>query len=199
MPASESDRALREHLLVLRAQLGSRDAFRSLFESYQPRLLYYLRRRLGPAEAEDVLQEVWMTVLQKITRLQNPRAFKAWIYRIAHHRAISSRRRQRDELSLDALPEGLDPTPARAVDEAEQAFAGFPLEEVLRQLDLLAPSHREVLTLRFLEELSYAEIAEVLGRSLGTVRSRLHYAKKTLQERLSGQRPVQVQDGTHHE
>ena len=171
--------------MVLRAQLGDRDAYGGLFARYNPRLLYYLRRLVGsPADAEDVLQEVWITVVRKLATLEHPEAFRAWIYRIAHNRAISRLRSGRDEPPLE---EHLDehPLAATAESEDEAALAGHDAEAIHAGLARLSAAHREVLTLRFLEELSYEEVADVVGCSLGTVRSRIHYAKKSLLAHLT--------------
>lgn len=181
--------------MVLRAQLGDRDAYGGLFARYNPRLLYYLRRLVGsPADAEDVLQEVWITVVRKLATLEQPEAFRAWIYRIAHNRAISRLRSGRGEPPLEEL---LDehPLAATAESEDEAALAGHDAEAIHAGLARLSPAHREVLTLRFLEELSYEEVADVVGCSLGTVRSRIHYAKKSLLAHLT--RGAGETKGTH--
>jgi RNA polymerase sigma-70 factor (ECF subfamily) len=176
--------ALAEHLTVMRAQLGERDAMLGLFERYNVRLLYYLRRVVSPpGDAEDVLQDVWLTVIKKIATLEQPEAFKGWIYRIAHNRAISRGRSRRDDSPLEELTD--QELAGNTEEMAESAFFGFDPADVHDGIGRLSPPHREVLTLRFLEELTYEEIADVVGTSLGTVRSRLHYAKRALHEDLA--------------
>lgn len=179
------DQDVVEHLTVLRAQLGEHDAFTRLHARYNSRLLYYLRRLVTPAGlAEDILQEVWLTVVKKITTLDDPQAFRAWIYRIARHRAISRARRGRRDLSLDDLPPAHEVDPA-TVERADDLIARFDPAAIHAALDRLSVAHRDVLTLRFLDELSYQEIAEVVGCGVGTVRSRLYYAKKSLSDHLT--------------
>ena len=186
MPNPPRDRELAEHLTVLRAQLGDREAYSALFARYNRRLLYYLRRLVGPTDADDVLQEVWMTVIKKLAALERAEAFKPWLYRIAHNRAISRLRRRPGEVPLDEVPEEREIDPATSpADEDERAFDAYDAAALHRGLARLSPAHREVLTLRFLERLSYQEIAEVVGCTLGTVRSRIHYAKRSLHDRLA--------------
>lgn len=174
---------------MIRAQLGQRSALLELFERYERRLLYYLRRIASPPlDAEDVLQDVWLTVIRKVAALDRPEAFKSWLYRIAHNRAISRRRAQRETASLDELNGEELSSPES--EETEGSFAGYEPSDVHAGLERLSPDHREVLTLRFLEDLSYQEIADVVGASLGTVRSRLHYAKRALHRELAGGSPT---------
>jgi RNA polymerase sigma-70 factor (ECF subfamily) len=180
--AHDGDEALGERLLVLRAQMGSRDAYAGLVERYDARLLFYLRRLLGtPADAEDVRQEVWITVVRKLHTLEDPGAFRAWIYRVARHRGISWLRKRRVDVPLDEA--ALD----EVVVESETDEAGLGPEDaaaVYAALDTLARGQREILSLRFLGGLTYAEIAGVLDCRIGTVRSRLHYAKGALRAAL---------------
>lgn len=184
-PQEPTDQELAEHLMVMRAQLGDRDALRGLHERYHQRLLYYLRRIIVPKnDADDVLQEIWIKVIRKIATLQQPEAFKAWLYRIAHNRAVSRLRGKRSNVSLDDVADELEANSGEAEPE-DGSFTGFAAADVHAGLGRLTPAHREVLTLRFLEELSYEEIAEILDCSLGTVRSRIHYAKKSLYRDLT--------------
>jgi RNA polymerase sigma-70 factor, ECF subfamily len=173
--------ALVERLLVLRAQLGSRDAYAGLVGRYDSRLLFYLRRLLGSADAEDVRQEVWITVVRKLHTLDDPGAFRAWLYRVARRRGISWLRRRRLEVPLDeaSLDEAVE------LDSDEQGFGPQDAAAVYAALERLAAGPREILSLRFLGGLTYAEIATVLDCRIGTVRSRLHYAKAALRAALT--------------
>lgn len=175
--ANEVDR-LYERVLVLRCQTGDEAAFTEIIERYNPRLRYYLRQMLREAShADDVLQEVWLAVFRKIARLSDPSAFAAWLYRIARSKASLSWRRERRERG--AVEVDVADCAAEEVtfsrDEAEQIHAG------LAQLE---PEQREVLVLRFIEDMSYEEIARITGCPVGTVRSRLHYAKHALRRTM---------------
>jgi RNA polymerase sigma-70 factor (ECF subfamily) len=170
---------LYERVLVLRCQAGDPAAFEELVGRYGPRLRYYLRKLLGgPDGAEDALQEVWCDAFRGLPRLLDPRALPAWLYRLARDRAFRQLRRRRP--GFVSLPEAGLPDPAG--DDGD--FSAEDAARVHAALDRLAPEHREVLLLRFLEEMPYEDIARVAGCPVGTVRSRLHYAKHALRQIL---------------
>jgi len=165
----------RERLLVLRCQAGDQLAFEELVILYQPRLRYFLRTMLREdRDVDDLLQEIWLDVYRGLARLSDPVAFAAWLYRIARNRTFRQLRKR--HLSLRSL-DGID-LPADPGDEA--LFSAEEAESIHLALDRLSEEHREVLLLRFIEEMSYEDIARVTDCSVGTVRSRLHYAKRTL-------------------
>jgi len=181
MDEHETGRAeFEENLLVLRCQLGSEPAFEQLHRRYDARLGYYLRRLLGAdGRAEDVLQNVWLTVFRKISTLRETRAFRTWLYRIARNRAVGELRRRGIEIPLEDSPPDAEPRGGPEED--------LPLrdpEAVHRALGLVSAAHREVITLRYLNGLTYEEIARVTGSSIGTVRSRIHYAKRALKQKM---------------
>lgn len=171
---------LYERLLVLRSQAGDEAALAELVERYSPRLRYFLRKMLSSADgAEDALQDVWLDVLRHLPRLAQPQALRAWLYRIARDRAF---RRLR---AVGREPVQLDETHLVAEQPDEGTFSEEDAAQIHAALDDLPAHQREVLVLRFVEDMSYEEIARVIGCELGTVRSRLHYAKQTLREHLS--------------
>jgi RNA polymerase sigma-70 factor (ECF subfamily) len=168
---------LYERLLVLRAQAGDDAALAELVERYSPRLRYFLRKLLSSADgAEDALQDVWLDVLRHLPRLSAPAALRAWLYRIARDRAFRRLRKAGREIQpLDEaqLANG-------ALDDV--AFSAEDAAQIHAALDRLSAPQREVLVLRFVEDMTYEEIARVIGCELGTVRSRLHYAKQALRK-----------------
>jgi RNA polymerase sigma-70 factor (ECF subfamily) len=166
---------LYETVLVLRCQAGDEAAFAELVERYQPRLRYYLRKMLRDMQgAEDALQDVWLDVFRAVARLADAGAFRAWLYRIVRDRAVRELRKRRPPprplQEADAI-DGRAEEPDFTVEDVERIHAG---------LDELAAEHREVLVLRYVEDMTYEEIARVVGCQVGTVRSRLHYAKRAL-------------------
>jgi RNA polymerase sigma-70 factor (ECF subfamily) len=171
---------LHEQVLVLRCQTGDEAAFAELVERYRPRLRYYLQKAFGRLDgAEDALQDVWFTVFRKVRNLVDPGAFTTWLYRIAQNRAHAELRKRWP--SFRPLQE------AEQVSDPGAAGPDFSPEDARRihaALDELALEHREVLVLRFLEEMTYEDIAAVTGCQLGTVKSRLHYAKQALRRVL---------------
>jgi len=162
-----------ERVLVVRCQAGDEDAFTELVGRYNARLLYFLRKLIAQ-RADDVLQDVWLDVFRQLPRLADPQAFRAWVYRIARDRAFGLLRKSHQA----EQPLGETEVPDQSSDEN-----GFDAEEAARihaALDLLPPEQREVLVLRFIEAMSYEAIARVTSQPLGTVRSRLFYAKRAL-------------------
>ena len=169
-----------ERLLVVRAQAGDDAAFAELVERFSPRLRYFLRKLLPSAhDAEDALQDVWLDVLRALDRLVDPQALVAWLYRIARDRAFARLRKAKPHEQL--RDEG---TVADTTTDDDRDFSPADAERIHAALDKLPPEHREVLVLRFLEDMTYEQIATVTGANLGTVRSRLHYAKRALRQVL---------------
>jgi RNA polymerase sigma-70 factor (ECF subfamily) len=165
---------LYEKVLVLRCQVGDQAAFAELVERYQPGLRYFLRKMLREHGAEDSLQDVWLDVFRSLSRLAYLGAFLAWLYRIARDRAFRELRKRRPR----HLPmTEIEPTDERAV---QALFTAEDVERIHAALDELTLEHREVLVLRYLEDMTYEEIAKVVGTAVGTVRSRMHYAKRVL-------------------
>ncbi len=183
MSESELD-AICENLLVLRAQSRDAGAFQQLVVNYERRLLYYVHRLLGSeVDRSDVLQEIWLKVFLGIGALRAPQAFRVWLYKIAHDVAISqlrknSRREPTTPLADVQADDAASPSDWNELELLEHADL---VHDALGKLSL---PHREVLTLRFLEDLELAEIAEIVGCNVGTVKSRLHYAKSALRTLL---------------
>jgi RNA polymerase sigma-70 factor, ECF subfamily len=166
---------LYERVLVLRCQAGDAAAFAELVERYSPRLRVFLLKMAGQA-AEDALQEVWIDVFRGVTRLKDLGAFAAWLYRIARDRAYAALRRR--GIRTTPLPDAeLPGREAEDVDDDERDL-------LQASLDQLPPEQREVLLLRFIERMPYERIAEAVGCGVGTVRSRLHYAKRALRREM---------------
>jgi RNA polymerase sigma-70 factor (ECF subfamily) len=167
---------LYERLLVVRCQTGDEAAFAELVERYAARVRYFLRKLLGSADrADDALQDVWLDVYRGLPNLAAAGAFRAWLYRIARDRALGKLRRSRIELPLVG---------DEVASEVEEPFDAEDAERIHAALDQLPAEQREVLVLRFVEDMSYEEIARVVGCPLGTIRSRIHYAKQALRRLL---------------
>jgi RNA polymerase sigma-70 factor (ECF subfamily) len=162
---------LYERVLVLRCQAGDEAAFTELVGRYQPRLRYYLRKLLCDGQgAEDALQDVWLDVFRAVSRLADAGAFRAWLYRIARDRAWRELRKRRPPYQPLEEADSID-------GRAEAHFTAEDVERIHTALNELTAEHREVLVLRYIEDMAYEEIARVVGCQVGTVRSRLHYAR----------------------
>jgi RNA polymerase sigma-70 factor, ECF subfamily len=172
---------VRLHLLVLRCQAGDEHAFRQLFDAYSGHTMNYIHAMVGDA-ADDVQQELWLAVFRSISSLSNPRAFRTWLFRSARHRALDFLRRAKREMQF------IDDVPVDAIETAE-IREDSPIPELGETdlgtaLDCLSPLHREVLLLHYQDDLTYAEIALVVGIPIGTVRTRLHNGRRKLQDIL---------------
>lgn len=176
------DASLYERLLVIRSQLGDEQALGELVAAYTPRLRFYLRKLLGAEEAvDDLLQEVWLAAVRGLPKLVAVEAFRPWLYRIARDQAFGLLRKRR------RLPLPLaDGDATNIPDDGADDFSPDDIAEVQRALDALPAEQREALVLRFLEDMTYDEIALATGAPVGTVRSRLFYGKQALRARLQG-------------
>lgn len=173
-----TDRA-RDELLALRCRSGDPDAFRELIAAYERPLRYYLLKTLGNEDrAYDVLQELWLHVFRGIRQLVEPAALRVWLYRAAHGLAV-------DQIRRRYVRQAAEQERALVEDVArDPEFTQVDAHAIHRALDELEPAQREVLVLFFLEDLSLEDIADVVECPAGTVKSRLHYAKRALADVL---------------
>ncbi|MEU8242681.1 sigma-70 family RNA polymerase sigma factor [Actinoplanes missouriensis] len=167
------DRVTRDAGLVVRAQLGDRHALAELVGHWHEPLWRYVRR-MTP-DADDVTQQVWAAALRSLPRLRDPERFAPWLFTIAR-RAMTDQLRQvygyPAPLESD-LPDGRDPL-AGVLDRAQ----------IAEGLDGLAPLDREVIELFHLQDLTLQECSQILAVPVGTVKSRLHRARRLLREHL---------------
>lgn len=172
-----------DELLVVRCQLGERDAFDELIVRwYEPVWRYAVRLTGDEDAARDVAQDVWLRVLRGIARLRDGSKLRAWLFGIARRTLMD---RLRDQYAAPRV-EDID-----VADIAEKEELLDDREEELlalrRELGRLPLLEREALTLFYLKELSLAEVAEVLGVPIGTVKSRLFRARKLLRNELEAE------------
>jgi RNA polymerase sigma-70 factor (ECF subfamily) len=178
--------------LVLRCQRGDRVAFGVLVERYRQRvygLVYGMLR--NEQDAFDLSQDTFVKAWQAIGSFQRNCAFYTWLYRIATNLCIDFVRKRQRRPTV-AFEEAIDPEADVNV-EIPASKQGSPPDEARRrelreQIDAalmeLSPEHRVIIQLRELDGLEYAEIARVVGCNIGTVMSRLFYARKNLQKLL---------------
>jgi len=168
---------LYERVLVLRCQTGDEGAFAELVGRYHGRLRAFVAKMLNDAHAvDDVLQDIWLDVFRKVVKLRDTGAFRPWLYRIARDRTYRYLRRRH------AVSQSFDEETELASTATDVDFDAEEIRCVHASLDRLPLVHRDVLWLRFVEQMSYEQIALAVGCELGTVRSRLHYAKRALRE-----------------
>jgi RNA polymerase sigma-70 factor (ECF subfamily) len=180
--------------LVQRAKDGEDAAFAELLERHQGRVYHHALRLMGnPQDAEEVLQDTFLKVFRNLDRFEERSRFSTWIYRIATNEALMRLRRshRKREVSLD---ERLERTEGEGRGEEIRDFARSALDhamdaEIRRALDRtlaeLPEEYRVVFTMRDLDGLTNAEVAEVLEISVPAVKSRLHRSRIYLRDRLS--------------
>jgi RNA polymerase sigma-70 factor (ECF subfamily) len=166
-----------------KCQAGDREGFRALFEAYRERVygiaLYFAG---DTASAKDVAQEVFLKLFTCIKQYRGDASFDTWLYRLVVNCCIDERRKRRRFLPLDFL---LGRTSMERDAATEHNHLRVEISDVVQlAVQKLKPKLRVPIILRYVEELSYEQIAAVLGCSQGTVASRLNRAHRALARRL---------------
>ena len=175
--------AEREQLPVLQARAGEPAAWDTLFRRYQLPLYVYVFELVHDEQASlDLVQETFIAAVQHIGSLRDDQKFGSWLFGIAHQKCIQRWRKQnREELLREEIaggPDKFDEGPDDLLIRREQEA------EFMNLLNQLPLPQRSVLLLRFVEDFSLEEIARITEAPIGTVKSRLHYAKKSLRKLL---------------
>ncbi len=171
--------------LMVQVQAGDEAALETLMGRYKGPLFGFLNRRVGSSAADDLFQESWIRVVKARDRFDPRRRFSTWLFQIANNlcrdrgRHLLVEARYRDRVKGEARAE---PAPRSATPPGAERI------DMQRHLAALPDPLREILVLRYYQDLSEREIAEVLGIPRGTVKSRAHAAVKALRK--------QVEDGT---
>ena len=181
-----------EQLLIEYRSTGNRELYAQLVYRYERELFNYLRRYLGNAEqAEDVFQTAFLAVHTKAHTFQEGRRFRPWLYSIATHAAIDSRRRNKKHTKLSLDVPNVDSSGSNDLTHANlleselpsaegQALSKEQTELVRAALNKLPESMASVIHLVYFQGMKYREAAEVLEIPVGTVKSRLNTAIKQL-------------------
>jgi RNA polymerase sigma-70 factor (ECF subfamily) len=177
-----------DHRLIAECLKGRTAAFGELVCRYQDRLYNTVYRLLDNAEdAQDVVQEAFLSAYQSLDSFKGDSQFYTWLYRIAFNTAISLKRKQRVVLSLHTAREGGEVEPLDGSEFSQPEHALEKVEEERRiqhALNRLSPEHRAVLIMKDMEGQKYETLAEILQVPIGTIRSRLHRARLELRELL---------------
>jgi RNA polymerase sigma-70 factor (ECF subfamily) len=175
--------AEREQLPVQAARAGDARAWEILFKRYQLPLYVYVFELVHDEQTSlDLVQETFIAATRHLGGLRDDDKFGSWLFGIAHQKCIQRwRRKDREAAALEEMADAaveLEDGPRDWLIRREQEA------EFMTRLEQLPPSQRSVLLLHFIEEFSMDEIARITGVSAGTVKSRMHYAKKALRRLL---------------
>lgn len=168
-----------------RAQALEREALAAIYEEYQPPIYRYVYRRLGHVDtARDVTSGVFQRLLAAFHEGNGPHSeLRAWLYRTAHNAVVDYYRRQQHRQHLP-VDEALIDSNANPGQDAERRILA---DDVRRALGKLTPNQQQVIALKFLEGLSNKEVAAVLGKSEGAVKSLQHRGLAALRRHLTAE------------
>ena len=171
---------------VIRAcQQGDREAFRLLFETYKDKIFSIAVYSCGGDEtsASDVTQQVFLKLMTNISQFRGDSQFTTWLYRMVANACIDEQRKRRRFFPFADSPQG---TKVELKRPQEQRYAKLELADSVRHaIAELKPKFRLAISLRYIEDLSYEEMASILNCSKGTVASRLNRGHKELARRLA--------------
>jgi RNA polymerase sigma-70 factor (ECF subfamily) len=184
-PASEDDA---DAALVRRCQRGDVDAFGTLVTRHEARVAALVARVLGPTatpdDVSDTAQDVFIQAWRALPRFRGDARFSTWLYRIATNMAIKEwhrNKRKRQVVDDEPLPEGARTEAVTPAQEAERRARDRALQAAV---DALPEKQRTVVLLHYFEDYTCEEVAQMVGCSVGTVWSRLHYACRKLRGTL---------------
>jgi RNA polymerase sigma-70 factor (ECF subfamily) len=179
---TRSAKSEQEAWWVLRAQSGDREALNELLKALQEPLYRYIFNLVKEQHlAEDILQEVFLRIYQKLRWLREPKLFRPWAYQIATRETFRHLKRERrwtdqvrDESALNMIPAVM----------LREEFAPELIDRLPQLVANLSPASRAVIVLYYLHEMSLDETAAILGIPVGTVKSRLSYGLENLRQRF---------------
>lgn len=171
---------LKDEALAVMA-LEDEEALKLLIKRYEKPLFFYIRRliNLSEEETQDILQQVFIKIYYHLNDFDNKLKFSSWAYRIAHNEAMSEIRKKRH---------GNKPLEAEFLevkaesDLLEDACRSFEASKVAEALDRMKPKYREIIVLRYFEDLDYKEISDILKKPLGSVATLVNRAKNNFKQ-----------------
>ena len=167
----------------MRCQTGDRDALSALVTKWQPPFLRYASViTRNPDSAKDVMQDAWIKMIRGLPKLRDPLKFPAWAFRIIHHQCLDALRQIRPH---ESVSEQADNRNMRQMEDHDQVW--WVLEQ-------LSPEHRAVLALHYLQEFEVKDIALILKKPQGTIKSRLYNGRERFREIFEAQTSEEVED-----
>ena len=174
--------ALEDVRLIERIVQRDLRAFETLYRAYHPRLTRFLTNMLRrPHLVEEALDDTMMVVWKRPEKFNGTSKVSTWIFAVAYRTALKARSRVQDPVSDEDAPEPVDEgTPEQDLGQRQTKAV------LLKAMDHLSPEHRAVLDLTYFHDIGYREIADILGCPVGTVKTRMHHARKHLKTHLAG-------------
>lgn len=185
-----------EEQLVERLKRRDEAAFNELIRLYQGRIFRLVFRMLGDrSEAEDLAQEVFITVFKSIDGFRGDSKLSTWLYRVATNhcknrikyldRRARGKKKEFDEIAEHGAVESATMSPSAQIARPDQMMEAMQKEKILQQaIAALEDEHRELIVLRDIEHMTYEQIQEITGLAEGTVKSRLHRARHALRTKV---------------
>lgn len=170
---------LKLYFLVMRVQVGNDQAFRELYELFNKSSLRFLQNLVKGDEAQDLNQDLWLTIYKQIAGLSEPKRFKTWLFQIARNKALDYFRSAK---RMGEFHEMMAHDSEVVINPLDDDLALEKNTLLYEALATLSTKLREAIALNFLEGMDYEEIALITGCSIGTVKSRLHNAKLKIKE-----------------
>jgi RNA polymerase sigma-70 factor (ECF subfamily) len=184
-----------EVLWLLQAQSGDRDALDRLLQAIQVRLYHYLVSLVHDDHlATDLLQDVFVIVIQKLRWLREPNAFHAWVYRIASREAFRALKTMRSFANCHEPDVRLDAVAANASEDLGPEI----VERIPDLLEQVSPASRAVLSLHYLQEMTLEEVADVLDIPIGTTKARLAYGLRVLRKILNDREATDFESANNY-
>lgn len=170
-------------LLLTQIAAGDKQALAALYRAFEKPVYKFIVSRLNdPHEASDILHEVFMDIWRAAASFEGRSQVRTWIFGIAYRKVVDVHRKRGRVTVTDEVPET-----GEVEDAADASYAAQQEAEHLRYcMGTLKDEHRSALSLAFYEDMTCAEIADVAGVPEGTIKSRLHHAKKLLRHCLTG-------------
>ncbi|MFA6184440.1 MAG: sigma-70 family RNA polymerase sigma factor [Parcubacteria group bacterium] len=179
---------------LVKLSLENQEYFYCIISRYEKIILYYIQRisSLSKEDAEDILQEVFISVYQNLNDFDDSLKFSSWIYRIAHNKTISAWRKTKSRPKT--IPTDSDENLFNFIASNEDIIGELERKHTAKELrlslDKLDEKYKEVLILKFLEDKDYKEISDILKKPMGTVATLINRAKTKLREEINRQKII---------
>ncbi|GAB6189520.1 sigma-70 family RNA polymerase sigma factor [Marinitoga arctica] len=180
---------MNEKKLIEKLKQKDKEAFEDLYNQYAPKIYVTLKKFVDQSEIEDALQEVFFKIFKGIHTFRGDSKLSTWIYQITTNVGKDYIRKKKKNLveNIDLTEnytEGIGIQPESNVNVSNEVFDELEMEKIKKVMENLSEEDRMLIKLRDIDGLSYDEIAKKLSKPLGSVKSRLHYARKKFQKLL---------------